>query len=224
MKNMSEKGAPGSIDKRKVEVVQINMGNRCNQACTHCHIEASPKGSKNMNRETAQKVLEKLEEMGIREVELTGGTPEMNPNLPLFIETLSGPGSALSVRTSLSILNDPEYSHFIELYRKHGVKIIGSFPAVFADAMDRQRGKGVFESSVKAILKLNKIGYGTNGRSLELVYNSTGAFLPPSQKELEHEFKEILKKNMDLSFNSLVAIVNSPIGRYRDELAGQNKL
>ncbi len=210
--------------KGKIELVQINLGDKCNQVCSHCHVGASPNGKKNMDFVTSKKIIEKLSSLEIKKVELTGGTPELNPHCAMLIEELSKVGKELVVRTSLTVLDMPEYSHFIKLYQKHNVRIVASFPAVFEDLMDRQRGKGAFQRSIKVLRKLNNLGYGTNGLQLDLVHNPVGDYLPPEQNQLEKEFKQILFDKHSVSFNNLVAIVNSPINRFENNLAKNDQL
>ena len=211
------------IKKEQLSIIQINVGDRCNQTCTHCHIGASPSGKKNMDYQTAIKVMDKLLSMEVRQIEFTGGTPELNPNLAMFIEGLSGQ-KAISVRTSLTVLDDPRFSSFADLYRKHKVKVIASLPGLSADLTDSQRGKNAFCTSVKVLKELNSLGYGTNGLPLDLVYNPPGDCLPPEQDSLEKEYKHFLKERHGISFDNLVTIVNSPINRFRNHLDSQKKL
>lgn len=212
------------LTKTRVETIQINVGNRCNQACTHCHTGASPRGSRNMDARTARLVLDKLIAMDIGEVEFTGGTPEMNPNFKTFVDELTAAGKSVSVRTSLTVLDIQEYSFYAELYRRSGVKIIASLPSCFDDLTDRQRGKGVFGSSINALRKLNGLGYGGDGLELDLVYNPSGDFLPPSEHELERQYRKLLGDMYGITFSRLIAITNSPIGRFRKKLAAEGRL
>jgi radical SAM/Cys-rich protein len=212
------------LRKERIEIVQINMGNRCNQTCTHCHIGASPRGDKNMDPGTAEKILDKLLSLDIDDVEFTGGTPEMNPNLTMFIEKLAGQGKRITVRTSLTVLDLPEYGKFMDLYRKHRVRLIASLPGAFEDQTDAQRGKGVFQASMEVLRKLNSIGYGKDGLTLDLVYNSAGDYLPPEQSKLEQEYKQLLKDRHGVSFSNLLTIVNTPIKRFRQYLITRGRL
>lgn len=206
------------LKKNILKTIQINIGNRCNQSCRHCHIGASPRGNKNMNRDTAERIIEKLIEMPLRDVEFTGGTPELNPNLPLFIKELSRAGKNLTVRTSLTVLDMHEYSDFVELYRRHKVRVIASLPGLFPDVTDAQRGRGVFARTINMIRKLNEAGFGSNGPGLDLVYNPLDTELPPPQSELEYQFRWVLKERYNVRFNNLICIVNSPVGRFRKAL------
>jgi radical SAM/Cys-rich protein len=212
-----------NIIKIKINTIQINIGNRCNQACAHCHIGASPKGNKNMDHDTARNILDKLLTLDIDNIEFTGGTPELNPNLKMFIEELSKNGKKITVRTSLTVLDLPEYSSFIALYKKYRVNLIASLPSAFEDLTDRQRGNGVFQKSIKVLKKLNDIGYGTENLKLDLVYNPVEDYLPPEQSQLEREFKTLLKDTYNISFNNLITIVNSPIKRFKAHLEKQKR-
>ncbi len=212
------------LRKERIDTVQINLGNRCNQACSHCHINASPAGSDNMNAHTAEKIITKLLLLDVDSVEFTGGTPEMNPNLPQFIEALAKRGKKISVRTSLTVLDLPDYAHYIGIYRTYGVRLIASLPGAFEDQTDGQRGKGVFQASIAALKQLNNAGFGTNGLKLDLVYNASGACLPPEQGALEREYKQILRDRHGIVFDNLLTIVNTPINRFKHYLVQQGGL
>jgi radical SAM/Cys-rich protein len=211
------------LNKREIETVQINLGNRCNQTCYHCHMEGSPSGKRNMDRSTAQKILKALIRLNIPNIEFTGGSPEINPNLKFFIEGLSKYGKKLTVRTNLTILELQDYSIYPDLYKKHRVRVVASLPSIFEEATDRQRGKGVFHSSIRILKKLNEMGYGTNGLLVDLAYNPVGDHLPPNQTQLENEYKEFLKRQYGICFNSLITLVNCPITRFKDFLIRQGR-
>lgn len=211
------------IRKSSIEIVQINLGNRCNQRCLHCHIEASPTGDKNMDEETASLLIEKLIEIHPLVVEFTGGAPEMNPNLKTFIEKLSTEGIKTAVRTNLTVLDIPEYSDLIDLYKQYKVKIIASLPGYHKEVVDRQRGKGVFEKSIRVLKRLNKAGYGIDGFELDLVYNPESDYLPPSIDRLENDYKGMLRKEYGIVFNRIITITNSPIGGFKRYLIKNNK-
>lgn len=214
----------GTIRKERIETVQINLGNRCNQACSHCHIGASPAGSENMDPETAARILDRLLSLNVEHIEFTGGTPEMNPNLPLFIRELNRHGKTVTVRTGLTVLDLPEYAGLTDLYRKHNVRLIASLPAVFEDQTDSQRGAGVFRTSIRVLKKLNELGYGRNGLELDLVYNASGDYLPPEQAKLEQDYKRVLGGRYGIVFNRLYTLVNTPINRFRQYLIREGRL
>jgi radical SAM/Cys-rich protein len=207
-----------NLTKTAIDTVQINLGNRCNQRCIHCHIGASPDGNNNMDKETAIRVLEKIVTIKPSMVELTGGAPEINPNLSMFIEEFSKNKIKTAVRTNLTVLDIVEYSSFIDLYAKYGVKVIASLPGYSKETTDRQRGEGVFDKSIKVLKKLNSSGYGTDGLELDLVYNPLGHYLPPSQKQLEDEYREKLEQTLGIRFNKLITIANLPIGGFKRHL------
>ncbi len=215
---MSDFWQTRQIFKDKFDLIQINIGNMCNLTCTHCHIGASPKGDKNMNILTANKIIEKIEEMDINTVEFTGGTPEMNDSFLTFLTRLNKAGKNLVVRTSLTVLNDKRYEHFLDFYKKFNVKVIASLPSVFEDATTKQRGNGVYDETIELLQKLNEMGYGTDELKLDLVYNPVGTYLPAPQAQLEAEYKKILKEKFDVTFNSLATIVNMPIKRFKFDL------
>ena len=204
--------------KNKFDLIQINIGDLCNLSCKHCHVGASPKGVKNMNKNTALKIIDKILSMKIQTIEFTGGTPEMNDNFLLFLEKLFKGGKTLVVRTSLTVLEDEKYSHFIDIYKKYKVKVIASLPSVFEETTSKQRGKGVYDSTIELLRRFNAMGYGKGDLNLDLVYNPVGTFLPAAQSQLELEYKTILKEKFDVSFNSLATIVNMPIKRFKFDL------
>lgn len=220
---MSVLWAQERLNKTEIKTIQINLGNKCNQNCIHCHIGASPNGNKNMEEATARKILSKLLEINTNVIEFTGGAPEINPNLKMFISELGKSGKKIVVRTNLTILDSPEYSFYIDLYKLYNVKIMASLPGYFKDSTDFQRGKGVFEKSIRVLQKLNSVGYGKEKLNLDLVYNPEGTYLPPPERELEIDYKKILKEKYGISFNNLIAITNTPVGGFKRYLLNNNK-
>ena len=210
--------------KQSVDIVQINLGNVCNQVCSHCHIDASPSGNKNMDWNTAQKIAHTIAASAIKHVEFTGGAPELNPNLKWLIEELAKNNKSITVRTNLTVLDMPEHAFYIELYKKHKVKIVASLPCYLPENVDKQRGAGVYTKSIGVLKKLNVLGYGTNGLSLDLVYNPTGDFLPPEQKLLQQDYTQFLKDHYGVTFNVVIPITNAPVGRFKDILRKEKKL
>ncbi|MGB9716649.1 MAG: arsenosugar biosynthesis radical SAM (seleno)protein ArsS [Thermodesulfovibrionales bacterium] len=220
---MSILWADKKLSKTNIQTIQINLGDKCNQNCSHCHIGASPNGKKNMEEYVARKILYKLLDISTETVEFTGGAPELNPNLEMFISELGRYGRQLIVRTNLTVLDIPEYSFYIDLYTHYKVKLIASLPSYFRDLTDKQRGKGVFDKSIRVLQKLNSIGYGVGDLSLDLVYNPEGVYLPPSERELEKDYRNLLNKKYGITFNRLLTITNTPIGRFRRYLIRQNQ-
>lgn len=209
-----------SVDKFKI--MQVNLGNLCNLACHHCHVEANPKGVNTMDKKTADLVIKTFKENNFQTLDLTGGAPEMNNNFIYIIENLKNFAKKIIVRTNLTILDTKEYEHLPEFYAQNNITLIASLPCYTKENVDKQRGKGVFQKSIKILKKLNSLGYGKN-LELNLVYNPGGAFLPGNQNELEKDYKKMLLENYDIVFSHLFTITNMPIGRFKNELEKNGK-
>ena len=202
-------------------VFQVNIGKMCNQVCKHCHVDAGPDRQEIMTRETMQQCLDALAKTTIPTVDLTGGAPEMNPDFRWFVEEIRKLDRKVMVRCNLTIIvANPKYHDLPEFFQQHQVEVVSSLPFYNADKTDRQRGKGVFEASIRALGMLNAVGYGQpdSGLLLNLVYNPNGAFLPGSQESLKRQFKRVLLDEFGIVFNDLYAITNVPISRYLDYL------
>jgi radical SAM/Cys-rich protein len=213
----------GLFPLRPVEpaVFQVNVGKMCNQVCRHCHVDAGPDRKEIMTRETMQLCLDALAKTNFSTVDLTGGAPEMNPDFRWFVGEIRKLGRHVIVRCNLTIVvANPKYHDLPEFFRQHRVEVVSSLPFYNADKTDRQRGKGVFEDSIRALRMLNAVGYGQpdTGLLLNLVYNPAGAFLPSSQEGLKRQFKRVLLDEFGILFNDLYAITNLPISRYLDYL------
>jgi radical SAM/Cys-rich protein len=197
--------------------LQINTGLLCNQACRHCHLDAGPGRKENMHADTVREVLSYARRGRFETVDITGGAPELNPNIENLIKGASSLAPRIMLRSNLSVLNDGKREGLIELLTSLRVVIVSSFPSLNELQADAQRGGGVFEASINALKKLNQIGYGHDGTGLELnlVSNPTGAFLPPSQTATEDRFRNVLKKKWGIVFNSLFSFANVPLGRFR---------
>jgi len=206
-----------------IDTLQINLGKMCNQVCKHCHVDAGPDRKEIMARYTMEQCLTVIENHSIKSVDLTGGAPEMNPEFRWFVEAIrsSDPNINIIVRCNLTIiLANPKYHDLPEFFKDNRIEVVSSLPYFSAGKTDSQRGDGVFEKSIKALLMLNKTGYGVehSGLVLNLVYNPSGAFLPGSQAGLEAEFKKKLSTNFGVTFNSLFTITNIPISRFLEYL------
>jgi radical SAM/Cys-rich protein len=204
-----------------IEIFQVNVGKMCNQVCKHCHVDAGPDRKEIMTKETMRLCLRTLSHSSIRTVDLTGGAPELNPDFRWFVEEIKKLGKHIIVRCNLTIiLANRKFNDLPDFFKEHDIEVVSSLPFYTADRTDKQRGDGVFADSIKALKMLNAAGYGKDGTGLilNLVYNSAGAFLPPSQIALEKEYKEALKSHFDIVFNNLFAITNMPISRYLDYL------
>ncbi|MGH9769725.1 MAG: arsenosugar biosynthesis radical SAM (seleno)protein ArsS [Blastocatellia bacterium] len=214
-----------------VETLQVNVTRLCNQACHHCHVDASPKRTEQMSRATVDRCLEILQEHpAITKLDITGGAPELNPHFDYFVESARGLGKHVMVRHNLTVTLDGnpqtgESKRYLpEFFARHRVEVISSLPYYQEFFTDKQRGHGVFKKSVESMRMLNEQGYGKSngaqgaGLTLNLVYNPVGAFLPASQESLERQFKKELEVKFGVVFNSLFTITNMPINRFKKDL------
>lgn len=207
---------------KKLEILQINVGYMCNQVCEHCHVDAGPDRKEIMTRETMQQCLNIIKTTGAHTLDLTGGAPEMNPNFRWFVEEASKAGiNDFIVRSNLTIIRaNKKYHDLPDFFKKYNVHIVSSMPHWTRGKTDKQRGKGVFDQSIKALQDLNAIGYGmpNSHLKLDLVYNPSGAFLPSDQESMEKDFKKALNDNFNIQFHNLFVITNLPISRFLDYL------
>ncbi|SHI31193.1 radical SAM/Cys-rich domain-containing protein [Arenibacter nanhaiticus] len=207
---------------KKLEILQINVGYMCNQVCEHCHVDAGPDRKEIMTRETMELCLEVIRNTGAHTLDLTGGAPEMNPDFRWFVEQAAEAGiKDFIVRSNLTIIRaNKKYYDLPQFFKKHNIHVISSMPHYTRGKTDKQRGDGVFDSSIKALQELNAVGYGMpdSDLRLDLVYNPSGAFLPGNQAALEADFKKALKQDFDIDFHKLFAITNLPIARFLDYL------
>jgi radical SAM/Cys-rich protein len=216
-----------SLRRERPEILQVNVGKLCNLTCIHCHVNAGPKRKEIMTRETIDRIIEWLVAAEISIVDLTGGAPEMIPDFRRFIEQVKAlqPSRHVIDRCNLTILLEPGYEGLTAFLARNNVEIIASMPCYSPENVNAQRGEGVFEGSITALQLLNASGYGIEpDLPLHLVCNPVGAFLPPSQAELEADYKRELKKHFGLVFNNLYILANLPIGRFASYLRHSNKL
>lgn len=210
-----------------IETLQVNITKLCNQACHHCHVDASPRRTEQMDSSTVDKCLEILEQNpSIRNLDLTGGAPELNPHFDYFVVEARKLGKHVMVRHNLTVTLDgnpqtgESKEYLPEFFASHQVEVISSLPYFQEYFTDKQRGKGVFQKSLEGMRRLNRAGYGVEGSNLELnlVYNPVGAFLPAPQADLEKQFKQELQSKYNLVFNRLYTITNMPIHRFKTQL------
>ena len=205
-----------------LEILQINVGYMCNQVCSHCHVDAGPDRKEIMTQETMEQILQVLRNSKINTVDLTGGAPEMHPQFRWFVEKIRKTEvEEIIVRSNLTIiLANKKYNDLPEFFAEHKIHVISSLPFYKRNKTDRQRGDGVFDSSIKALQMLNAVGFGlpNSELQLDLVYNPSGAFLPGDQKALELDFKKALAEDFNIKFNLLFTITNLPISRFLDYL------
>ena len=194
----------------------------CNQVCAHCHVDAGPDRKEIMTREVMQACLDVLNKTSVATLDLTGGAPEMNPHFRWFVEEARKTRvKDIIVRSNLTILRaNKKYFDLPDFFAENKLHVVSSLPFYKREKTDKQRGKGVFNTSIIALQKLNEVGYGkeASGLALDLVYNPSGAFLPGDQTALEKDFKTALKEDFDIDFNNLFTITNLPISRFLEYL------
>jgi radical SAM/Cys-rich protein len=210
----------------ELEILQINLGYMCNQVCSHCHVDAGPHRKEIMDRATMEQILDVLRNTAVHTLDLTGGAPEMNPDFRWFVEEASKIGvKDFIVRSNLTIIRaNKKYYDLPGFFRDHNIHVVSSLPFYRRERTDKQRGDGVFDKSIEALLQLNAVGYGqaNSGLQLDLVYNPAGAFMPGDQQSLEAEFKKHLKEDFGILFNSLFTITNLPISRFLEYLVASD--
>ena len=209
-----------AIRRARLQTLQVNLGYRCNQQCLHCHVAAGPNRTEVMTPDIVDLVIENLRALPFDTLDLTGGAPEMNPEFRRLVGQARGLGVRVIDRCNLTILNEPGNEDLAGFLADKEVEIVASLPCYLAENVNRQRGKGVFESSLRALEKLNALGYGApQGRlRLDLVYNPQGPSLPPAQSGLEADYRTILADNYGIRFNRLLALANLPIQRFGSTL------
>jgi radical SAM/Cys-rich protein len=209
-----------SLRTTDVGILQVNVGKLCNQACKHCHVDASPTRTEIMTRETIDACLNVLRENKIPTLDITGGAPEMIPDFRYFVTEARKTGANIMVRHNLTVMFEKGEEGLPEFFAENAVEVVSSLPYFMQQQTDAQRGEGVFDKSVEALKKLNAVGYGIAGSGLilNLVYNPVGAFLPPEQGAIEADFKRELKTRYDIDFNNLYTITNMPVARFLDWL------
>jgi radical SAM/Cys-rich protein len=218
------------LTKQKITVLQINLGKICNLACSHCHVEAGPKRTEELSPEIRDRLIEVIHRFPqIKTVDLTGGAPEMNYGFRSIVEAAREINKEVIVRSNLTIYFVSGYEDLPEYFAKNQVRIVASLPCYLADNVDKMRGHGVFDASIKALQRLNQWGYGSDSNLvLDLVYNpqipTTGEkfSLPPEQGKLEQAYKAYLDEHFGIHFNQLLTITNLPIGRTKQFLQRQN--
>ena len=213
------------LTKNKITVLQINLGKRCNLACIHCHVEASPTRTEELSPEICQQILQAIAQFPqIKTVDITGGAPEMLYGFKPIVEAARNRDKEVIVRSNLTIYFQPGYEDIPEYCASQKVRIVASLPCYLEDNVDKMRGKGVYNDSIKALQKLNQLGYGSDPNLiLDLVYNpalpkSDNFALTPDQDKLKTAYKLFLQEHFGIRFNQLLTITNLPIGRTKFQL------
>ncbi len=215
-----EQKISSSLKAERVEILQINVGYRCNLECRHCHIQAGPQRPEIMPNTIMEQCLKVLRAHPIPTIDITGGSPEMHPDFPWLLQQCGALKRRLLMRTNGLILLEREYESLIDLYVKNRVEVVVSLPHMDSQMTNRQRGEGVFPKVIEVLRRLNAQGYGQAGTdlTLNLVHNPTGAYLPGSQASLENHYRQVLKEKYGIGFNRLFCLTNMPIGRFLDYL------
>lgn len=222
---LEQHGLP-ELDAHRITTLQVNVGKVCNQTCHHCHVDAGPQRTESMTLPTMEAILAVLtRHPEIGTVDITGGAPELNPLFEYFVEQCRDLGRRVIDRCNLTVFFVKGKERLPEFLATHHVDIIASLPCYIGDNVDRQRGKGVFHRSIEALQRLNRLGYGIagSGLTLHLVYNPQGPTLPPSQEELEEDYKTELGQRYGISFNQLLTITNMPISRFLNDLQSRGE-
>jgi radical SAM/Cys-rich protein len=208
-----------AIARGTLETLQINVGYRCNQQCFHCHVNAGPNRTEEMSGEVADVVLDFLRRQKVATLDITGGAPELNPHFRKLVREARKLGAQVMDRCNLTILEQPGQEDLAEFLAHHAVEVVASMPCYLRDNVERQRGKGVFDGSIRGLKTLNGLGYGRDPRLvLNLVYNPQGPALPPAQHALEADYKRVLGENYGIVFNKLYVLANMPIQRFGSAL------
>jgi radical SAM/Cys-rich protein len=213
------------LARRPLETLQVNLGYRCNQSCVHCHVNAGPTRTEMMSAEVIGTVVDFLAAGGARALDITGGAPEMHPLFRELVQRARALGVHVMDRCNLTILSEPGQEDLARFLADHQVEIVASLPCYTEELVDRQRGAGVYEASIRGMRMLNALGYGApgSGLALNLVYNPQGPVLPPAQEKLEADYKRILGERSGVVFNGLYTLANMPIQRFGSMLVSKGQ-
>jgi len=223
-----------TLRRARIETLQLNVGRKCNQACRHCHVDAGPWRTEMISAETARRIADWIEQHHPPIVDITGGAPELSEHFRFLVQTACRAGSRVIDRNNLTIIEEPGFEDLPEFLANNNVEIVASLPCYLPDNVTKQRGAGVYDKSIRALKKLNAVGYGM-GRTvaspvpegappsianlpLHLVYNPVGPTLPAPQAELETDYREALGRDHGIQFTGLYTITNQPIARFAEDL------
>jgi radical SAM/Cys-rich protein len=214
-----------TLRRRRLQTLQVNLGYRCNQQCAHCHVDAGPNRREEMSLETVGQVLAVLRAGRASRLDVTGGAPELNPHFRHLIAEARAAGVPVTDRCNLTVLEEPGQDDLAGFLASHAVCVVASLPCYLEENVDRQRGSGVFEKSIRALRRLNALGYGIAGSGLELalVYNPQGPSLPPPQCALEADYKAHLLDRYGIRFDRLLSLANMPIKRFGSTLLSKGQ-
>ncbi|MDT8376732.1 MAG: arsenosugar biosynthesis radical SAM protein ArsS [Mariprofundaceae bacterium] len=214
-----------AVQRGRLETLQVNLGYKCNQRCLHCHVNAGPHRTEMMSDAVLSLIVPVLQSRGITKLDLTGGAPELHTSFRTLVRQARTHGIHVTDRCNLTILYEPGQEDLVDFLATHEVEVVASLPCYSQENVDRQRGDGVFEKSIKALKKLNALGYGKpdSGLKLNLVYNPQGPSLPPNQKQLQDAYKQELHNHFGIVFNELYALANMPIKRFGSMLVSKGQ-
>ena len=216
---LEEETGQSGLHALATDTIQVNIGLKCDLACSHCHVVSSPKRTEEMSWETMTQVIQAAERIPAQVVDITGGAPELNPNFRRFVTELRSRNFQVMVRTNLTVFFEPGKADIPQFYRDQQVHLFASLPCYLKENVDLQRGDGVYTKSIEAIKQLNVLGYGVDPLlPLDLVYNPIGPALPPNQSKLEEDYRRELRKQFGITFTRLLTITNMPIGRFWGDL------
>lgn len=214
-----------AIERRKLRTLQVNLGYLCNIACLHCHVNAGPTRKELMDAANIDLLIEFIDAQGVRTLDLTGGSPEMNPHFRRLVEAARARDVHVMDRLNPTIVEEPGYEDLPEFFVRQRLELVASMPCYLEENVDQQRGSGVFQSSIRVFQRLNALGYGQSdtGLQLNLVYNPLGPSLPPAQGKLEADYKRMLGERYGVVFNHLYVITNMPIQRFGSTLVSRGQ-
>ncbi len=214
-----------AIKRSELQILQVNLGFRCNLSCVHCHVNAGPKRTEEMSRETVEDVLAFLQKHHLQTLDLTGGAPELNPQFRYLVKQARAGNVHVIDRSNLTILEEEGQEDLAEFLAEHQVEVVASLPCYLEENVDSQRGKGSYDASIAGLKRLNALGYGLPGSRLQLnlVYNPLGPSLPPPQESLQADYKKQLAERFGISFNQLFTITNMPIQRFGSYLQSKGE-
>jgi len=211
-----------AIQRGGLDTLQVNLGYLCNLSCVHCHVNAGPQRTELMGRDTVEQVLALLAENAVEVLDLTGGAPELNPHFRYLVREARLLGTRVIDRCNLTVLFEPGQEDLAEFLAEQQVEITASLPCYLKENVEEQRGAGVYDDSIRAIRRLNTLGYGDE-LQLNLVYNPVGPVLPPAQESLQRDYQRELGTRFDIRFNQLFTITNMPISRFGAVLLSQGQ-
>lgn len=214
-----------SLQRDLTATLQVNVGRLCDLSCCHCHQEAGPGCSEVMDLQTMDAIISYARRSQFKVIDITGGAPELVPQIDYLIQNLAQLAPMLLFRTNLTaMLGRSEW--LPNLLKKHQVAIVASLPSLNPRQFVAQRGEGALEKSFTMLKQLNKIGYGLEGSglTLDLVANPSGAFLPANQTQQQMKFRQDLLRKEGIVFNDLLMLTNVPLGRFREWLVRSGNL